>query len=200
MLRQAFYLLSSLALATATISDCSKGSSVFQVTDLALKPDPPVKGQPLDMIVKFNNPGFTVVDGTATTSLTLNFIPYPASSTPLCESTMCPIEMGANDRSTSSIWPDSVSGSVQSKIVWTSTEGVQLLCIQISTKVAVANMIRKRASLEELESIQNILHLWGPDHELESAWGVSHEALFRDSLENSTQILNARENATATTF
>lgn len=191
------FALANLALAAATISDCSKGSSVFQVTELALKPDPPVRGQTLDMIVKFNNPGFTVVDGTAITSLTLNFIPYPASSEPLCESTQCPIEMGDNDRSTSSVWPDTVSGSVQSKIIWTSPEGAQLLCIQISTKVGVVNMIRKRSSPEEIEAIQNLLHLWGPKNEWESAWVNSQESLVGESIVNSTQILNAHENDTA---
>lgn len=200
MLRQLF-ALTSLAITAATITDCSKGASVFQVTELALKPDPPVRGQTLDMIVKFNNPGFTVIDGTATTSLTLNFIPYPASSEPLCESTQCPIEMGANDRSTSSVWPDTVSGSVQSKIVWLNTDGTQLLCVQISTKVAIANMIRKRTSPEELKEMHDFFRLWGPVNEWESAWVNSPDTSFSNSLMNQTQILNApNATVTATTF
>jgi hypothetical protein len=149
------------------------------------------------MIVKFNNPGFTIVDGTATTSLTLNFIPYPTSSSPLCESTLYPIEMGLNDRSTTSIWPDTVSGSVQSKIVWTSPDGAELLCIQIDTKVASQNIVWRKYTKDEVRAIENAFSIWGPEHELESSWGDYHEAFVNDDLMSQTQDLNAQENATS---
>lgn len=123
-------------LAEASITDCSNGASVFKFTELALNPATPVRGAALDMIVKFNNPGPEVSDGTVTTSVSVNYIPYPSSTEALCTNTQCPLVTGANDRSTSSVWPDTVSGKVSSKIVWTGTDGKQLLCIQINANVA----------------------------------------------------------------
>lgn len=132
-------LLSIFALATASIKDCSSGTSVLQLTELTLSPDPPVRNQPLDMTVKFNNPGEEIVDGTVTTSVTLNFIPFQPTVEALCTNTQCPLPPGANDRSTSSTWPDNVSGNIQSKIEWTAVDGSQLLCIQITARVGVTN-------------------------------------------------------------
>ena len=128
-------LFGFLSLATASIQDCSNGASLLQITNLALSPDPPVRGQTLDMTVKFNNPGPEITDGTVTTSVTLNFIPFQPTTEAICTNTQCPLVSGANDRSTSSVWPDNVSGSLTSKIEWTAVDGTQLLCIQISAKI-----------------------------------------------------------------
>jgi hypothetical protein len=55
---------------------------------------------------------------------------------PLCEDTECPLVVGINNRSTMSIWPDTVSGKVNSKIQWRDTNGKSLLCIQTSVAVS----------------------------------------------------------------
>jgi len=114
----------------AKIINCGVDTSLLKLTDLALTPDPPVSGSPIDMTVKFLNPGDPITDGTVTTSITLNFIPFTPSTEPLCTNTKCPLVSGANDRSTSSTWPDSIQGKVVSKIVWTTPTGAELLCIQ----------------------------------------------------------------------
>jgi hypothetical protein len=131
-------------LAAATISDCDKASR-FRPTELAVNPDPPVANQPVAMTVKFNNPGAEVTDGTVTTSVTLNFIPFQPSEEPLCTNTACPIASGANDRSTSSTWPDGVSGTVVTKSAWTGMDGESLLCVQ--TKFAVGAAARLRGGI-----------------------------------------------------
>lgn len=137
ILSRLFYLASCIfAFSSASITDCSNGESIFEITELALTPDPPVKGRDLYMTVKFNNPGEELSEGSVTTSVTLNFIPFAPTTNPLCDSTQCPIVSGPNDRSTSSIWPDTVSGTVSSKIMWNTLDGFQLLCIQIQAKVA----------------------------------------------------------------
>lgn len=125
------------SVAKGSITDCSKGASYFKPTDLALSPDPPQQGQLLYMTVKFDNPGADVMDGTVTTSVTLNYIPFSPTVETLCTNTQCPLTSGPNDRSTSSVWPDNVSGKVVSKIVWADTDGVELLCVQISASVGV---------------------------------------------------------------
>lgn len=140
MFGKIFNLVSSIMLlfqtSGATIKDCGADTSIFQITELALSPDPPIRGKDVHMSVKFINPLETIDSGTCTTSVTLNFIPFQPSVDELCKSTQCPILSGLNDRSTTSVWPDTVSGSITSKIVWTTDNNAQLLCIQIATKVA----------------------------------------------------------------
>ena len=132
-------------LTTASISDCDP-ASLFRPTELALTPDPPVRNQPVTMTVKFNNPGATVTDGIVTTSVTLNYIPFQPSTEPLCENTACPLVTGPNDRSTTSTWPDTVSGNVVTTSVWTGVNGESLLCVKTSVRVAAAAGTRLRGS------------------------------------------------------
>jgi hypothetical protein len=81
-------LFASLVVASqANIKDCSAGNSLFEMRDLALRPDPPIAGQEVGMTVRFVNPGGLVEDGTVTTSVTLNFIPFNPSVEPLCTNT-----------------------------------------------------------------------------------------------------------------
>jgi hypothetical protein len=134
------------AVSDATIKDCGNGLSILQLTDLALKPDPPVGGQLLDMTVKFINPDSDIINGTVTTSLTLNFIPFTPTVEPLCVNTKCPLVNGLNDRSTSNTFPDNVSGKLVSKITWTDLDGSLLLCIQISTQLASKNSTNLRGT------------------------------------------------------
>lgn len=155
------FLLSLFAVSSASITDCSNGASVLKLTELGLSPDPPQKGQPLYMTVKFDNPGDEIVDGTVTTSVTLNYIPFAPTEEALCSNTQCPIVSGANDRSTSSTWPDNVSGSLVSKIEWTSVDGAQLLCIQIKASIGATPKLRGQTNYTQ-EDANNIATMWWP--------------------------------------
>jgi hypothetical protein len=154
------------AFCSASITDCSKGTSIFEITELALTPDPPIRGKDLYMTVQFNNPGDDLSEGSTTTSVSLNYIPFTPTTKPLCDSTQCPIVSGPNDRSTSSVWPDTVSGIVLSKIVWNTLDGSQLLCIQIQAKVAPEKVKNLRMSEEynqtHADSIASLLDLNDP--------------------------------------
>ena len=164
MLLRLLKSFSLLGLAAAYIKDCSNGASLLQLTDLALSPDPPVRGQTLDMTVKFNNPGPEITDGTVTTSVTLNYIPFQPTVEVLCINTQCPLTTGANDRSTNSVWPDNVSGSIVSKIEWTAVDGTQLLCIQINARIADAKgkRLRNQHNQTDAESVATSLRLDAP--------------------------------------
>lgn len=146
-----FGLMSSIVCyqTDAKIVDCSNGGSLFKVTELALSPDPPIRGKQVDMIVKFDNPGSEISEGSVTTSISLNYIPFQPSTEALCTSTICPLVSGPNDRSTNSVWPDSVSGIVSSKIVWKGVDDSELLCIQINTKVAATEKLRPRPNYNQ---------------------------------------------------
>ena len=153
--------ITAFAAASGLIKDCDTASR-FRPTELAVTPDPPVRGQPVVMTVKFDNPGPVVDDGTVTTSVTLNFIPFQPSSEPLCQNTACPIPSGAADRSTSSTWPDTVSGRIVTKSVWTGSGGESLLCVQSSFSVASASNLRGALNLTE-EFNATIANLWHDD-------------------------------------
>lgn len=126
-------VVSFFATSDATIKNCASGSSIFQLTELSLKPDPIVPGEPLDMTVKFVNPSSYITDGTVTTSLELNYVPFSPTTEPLCKNTICPLVNGPNDRSTSNTWPSNIHGKVSSTIEWFDKNGLLLLCIQINT-------------------------------------------------------------------
>ena len=114
----------------AVISDCGKGLSQFQLTTLGLTPTSPLPGENTTMTVKFFNPGPVVTDGTVTTSVTYNYIPFTPTTEPLCANTVCPIELGNQDRSATSPWPD-VSGVIQTHIEWNNSSSAPLLCIDV---------------------------------------------------------------------
>lgn len=116
----------------ASISDCG---SAFQITQLALSPDPPVQSQPVFLNLVFNNNEAAAVSGgTATTSITLNGLPLSPSTQPLYEATACPIPQGANNRSTNTTWP-AVSGKIISRLTWEDSAGKTLLCLLTQVKV-----------------------------------------------------------------
>jgi len=169
--------LTCAAFAGATIQDCDP-ASLFRPTELAVTPDPPVAGQPVAMTVKFNNPGPEVTDGTVTTSVTLNFIPFQPSEEPLCTNTACPIPSRDVDRSTSSTWPDNVNGLIVSKSVWTGVNGESLLCVQ--TKFAVGGAARLRGGLaNETQAAAVTEALWHDDLSVKQValWEAPREAI-----------------------
>jgi hypothetical protein len=136
MFRSLFLLVSAFQATSATIQNCGKDTSLFQLTELSLTPDPPVKGQSVKLSVTFQNPGFSVVSGTSKTSASLNFVPVPDTIQPLCASTTCPLEMRQNERHTTTTWPDTLTGLIKSKLEWFNDTNEQLLCIELQTKIA----------------------------------------------------------------
>jgi hypothetical protein len=129
------FLLTLLATASAFVQNCNP-SSVFQTTELSLTPDPPIPGKPFVLTLVFQNPASTITNGTITSSTTIDYVPYPTSTAPLCEDTKCPIQPGKNDRSATTVWPTSVSGHITGKEQWYDGDGNELLCIHMSFTVA----------------------------------------------------------------
>lgn len=142
-----------LTLASATIRNCNT-SSVFQITQLALVPDPPVIGEPVAMQLAFVNPS-PVYNGTVVSSITLNYAPFPTSVSPLCNETACPIPAGSQDRSTKSTWP-AITGRVVTKLEWMNGDDV-LLCIH--TDFTVASSLWKTVLLVIRKRVRRMLQL-----------------------------------------
>ncbi len=130
------FACASISSVAATVKSCSSSNAAFTIQSLSLKPDPPVRGQPVELAVEFTNPGPVVTDGNVVTSVSISYIPLPSQTSPLCDYTECPIESGSQIRSAKSTWPSNVSGRISSKMVWKDSSDNELLCIQILTNVS----------------------------------------------------------------
>lgn len=132
------FRFSTLALlltsAVASVSDCSKGTSLFKVTSMSFLPDPTVPGQNSTLYLSMNIPE-QIDDGTATYKVSLNYVTVSKTSEKLCHSVSCPIMPGA--LSTVSTYPVSgiPAGLLNVNIQWADLRGRNLLCVSISTKI-----------------------------------------------------------------
>lgn len=128
-------VLSLLSSAFASVADCGAGKSIFQIQSQGFSPEPPVANQPYDYWFAYTVPdGVTVDGGSAKYSLTLNGIPFPASSEDLCSQTACPKTPGFHNETSSDVWPSGVSGKLVTKLEWFDTNGNLLLCSQTTEK------------------------------------------------------------------
>jgi hypothetical protein len=122
----------------ATITDCGQGSSLFQVDQLGLWPDPPTPGQNSTVSFLYTVPSGVspITDGTAEYTFTLNGLPFPSTVDPLCEDAKnCPIGPGTYNLTTTSVFPTGVSGKIGSTIEWYDGVGTLLLCVQTMVRV-----------------------------------------------------------------
>jgi len=120
----------------ASVTDCSKANSLFKLTSLSFLPDPPVKGENSTLRLSMNVPSETS-GGTATYSVTYNFIPLTPTTENLCTvlPTGCPIAAGTLDTVSSFPFDGSLSGSLTVKIEWKDLAHAQLMCASIKTTV-----------------------------------------------------------------
>lgn len=128
---------SFLAFATAqsTVKDCGQGSSTFVLNSLSVDPNTPVRNQNYTLNLDYTVPdGLTVISGTATYTLTYNFIPLSPTTEDICKDTTCPITPGGHSQSSTTLFPD-VSGTLVAKSQWYDDAKTLLLCYQITMKV-----------------------------------------------------------------
>jgi len=119
-------------LSANTVKDCSTGTSLFKFTSGSLIPDPVVPGQNSSLTINAQIPdGVTISDGTSTYGLSLNGIPFPGSTDPLCTQVECPLLPGPYTNTTTSVFPAGISGKIVSKIQWYDTSNTLLLCTEI---------------------------------------------------------------------
>jgi hypothetical protein len=129
-------LLAALAsiYAVGSVRDCSKGTALFTITSMSLTPDPPVIGQnstlDLSMLVPKD-----VVSGTATYSVTYNFIPLAPTVEDLCANVACPIQAGTLKTVSSIPIDSSLKGSITFKIEWKDASNTELMCVSVNVKV-----------------------------------------------------------------
>ena len=132
-------LVATLAILNATansVTDCSKGTSVFKFTSGSLLPDPVVPGQDSSITLNAIFPDGTNIDaGTAKYSFSFNGIPFSPTTEDLCTDVACPLLPGPYTNTTTSVFPSGVSGKVNTRIEWFDTANNRLLCADVTAKV-----------------------------------------------------------------
>jgi hypothetical protein len=132
-------LVATIAILNATansVTDCSKGTSVFKFTGGSLLPDPVVPGQDSSITLNLEIPAGTNVDaGTAKYSFSFNGIPFAPTTEDLCSDVACPLLPGPYTNTTTSVFPSGVSGKVTTKIEWFDVANNRLLCADVTARV-----------------------------------------------------------------
>jgi hypothetical protein len=131
-----FTFLLSIFSVSSSVIDCSKATALFDLTSMSFSPDPPVKGSNSTLFLSMNVP-VEVLGGTATYSVTYNFIPLTPTVKDLCLEAPggCPLKIGTLDTVSSIPFDGSISGQLVIKIEWKDLEKTQLMCVQIKTTV-----------------------------------------------------------------
>lgn len=133
---KALYAVIALLNATNSVTDCSKGTSVFKFTGGSLLPDPVVPGQ--DSSITLNAeipPGTNINGGTAKYSFSFNGIPFAPTTEDLCSDVACPLLPGPYTNTTTSVFPSGVTGKVTTKIEWFDTANNRLLCVDVTARL-----------------------------------------------------------------
>lgn len=121
---------------TNSVTDCSKGTSVFKFTGGSLLPDPVVPGQDSSITLNLEIPAGTNVNaGTAKYSFSFNGIPFAPTTEDLCSDVACPLLPGPYTNTTTSVFPSGVSGKVTTKIEWFDVANNRLLCADVTARV-----------------------------------------------------------------
>jgi hypothetical protein len=143
-------------LVESSITDCGGANALFTITKLEFYPDKLAPGENATLTLLYTVPE-EIAGGTATTSVTLNFIPFTPTTENLCASTgdladhgftmpTCPITVGDHDGSTVATMPEGVSGTVTSKVEWRDLNNRLLLCIQAKFTSATRGLWGKAMS------------------------------------------------------
>jgi hypothetical protein len=127
--------LAALMSVNAVITNCGVGKSAFEINSLGFWPDPPTAGENATLSFAYTVPdGMTITDGTSQYAYTLNYIPLPGSTNPLCNDVPCPITPGFHNLTSVAAWPSGVSGKLVTTINWYDLAKNLLLCVQLTTK------------------------------------------------------------------
>ena len=129
-------IILGIALTKAAITNCATVAkpSLFTINSLSHVPaDTITAGENMTLNLIYTSPS-TVSAGTATTSMTYNFLPLTPTVADLCTSIVCPLGPGQHDGSSTYPFPTGISGTLVTQIVWTDDNGVQLLCIKSMVK------------------------------------------------------------------
>jgi len=131
LLRGALIYLAS----TVSLRDCgSPATDQATITSMGFTPSNPLPGENTTLWVAYNLKT-PITGGLATYSVTLNGIPFTPSSDDLCTQTVCPKSVGSYNETSSSLFPNSISGKVVTKIKWFDQDNLPVWCLESTFKI-----------------------------------------------------------------
>ena len=125
----------TLLAASVTLKDCGNPTTDQAViVGSGFSPMSPSPGEPTELFVTYDLKS-PITGGTATYSITLNGIPFPATVDDLCKQTDCPKQIGINNETSKSTFPSGISGKVVSKISWKNQDDQPVWCLESTFKI-----------------------------------------------------------------
>lgn len=135
-----FFLLSFMCSTLATMKDCSKESSIGEITALTMDPPAPVSGSWVTIHVDYNL-AKTVTGGKATYTASFNGFPLSPTTDDLCAdllntNTPCPVSAGAvSFLGLSQIGDGSIHGTLAATTTWADQDGSEILCWGFTVRI-----------------------------------------------------------------
>ncbi len=121
--------------ATVTLKDCGNPTTdQATITGYGFSPLNPSPGDPTELWVAYDLKT-PITGGTASYSITLNGLPFPATVDDLCTQTVCPKEIGSYNETSKSTFPTGVSGKIISKIQWKNQDSQPVWCLQSTFQI-----------------------------------------------------------------
>ena len=131
------FLRGALCLLAASVSlrDCGNPSTdQAKITGFGFSPSNPNPGDPTELWVAYDLKS-NLTSGTATYTVSLNGIPFPATVDDLCTQTSCPKDIGTYNETSKSDFPSGVSGKVVSKIQWENQDKQPVWCLESTFRI-----------------------------------------------------------------
>lgn len=131
------YFLRALALiaATVTLRDCGNPTTdQAKILSMGFTPSNPVPGENTTLWVNYDLKT-PITGGIATYSVSFNGIPFTPTVDDLCTQTACPKEIGTYNETSSSDFPDGISGKVVTKIQWTNQDNLPVWCVETTFRI-----------------------------------------------------------------
>jgi hypothetical protein len=131
------FLLTVLLVNHSALSKIVGCGGKFKINALGVWPDPAVPNSNFTVSLDYTVPdGIKITEGTTRYSMVYNFIPLSPTTEPLCPNNVqCPIVGGTYNKSSSSIFPAGLIGTIVIKSEWFDPLKNLLLCYQINTKI-----------------------------------------------------------------
>lgn len=131
------YFLRALAMlaATVTLRDCGNpDTDQAKILSMGFTPSNPIPGENTTLWVDYSLKS-SITGGTATYSVSLNGIPFPPTTDDLCAQTDCPKYIGIYNETSSSDFPDGISGKVVTKIQWANQNKSPVWCVETTFRI-----------------------------------------------------------------
>jgi hypothetical protein len=118
------------AVSAVTLKDCGNSAiDQAKITGMGFSPENPKPGDATELWIAYDLKS-ELTSGTATYSVTVNYIPLTPTVEDLCTQTSCPKAIGSYNETSHSTFPSGVSGKIVSKIQWKNQNNEPVWCSQ----------------------------------------------------------------------